>query len=720
MGGTVKEDYTMKTRKMLAVLSALILGASACISAVPAKAEEVDFDELDYSLYQKVLEEFTDDYGIPEKENAENDTFGNNKNTFCRLIDFNNDGIQELYLATRYNIKDDQNGAVKIYTIIDREVILVYENEGTANQDSIHDVFYQTEEEQYYVYDYHVTADPDGSTGGVYTWQTFDGEVFNVTDTFVLPLTGNFNPQGYLVISTPEEAMEGKADKLETITYKDENEQEIEELHNFGVGCEKYKTHESVDVSRETYDYIMGLVDRYTATAVELAQKNTDIIASKMFRNEYTVKHADFPNRWFFYNDEAYDYRYEDLIFCITADYDEYDDEAFPTDEAVIKEKIENNDCVYSCVRSYWEEMILDFPITDDITTSFDYLQVSQVLDKEFDCRMIPVWSTGSGNLMGYEFEEDGCTVRLYFDLPVEKEKKDEDGNVIEEETQAPTDENGEEITDPRLLPADVPDYYTAEELKELNPSIIGFEVIHILNDSTNYKELLDYYYKSITDKWENYEGNDLYSIIYENTWDNSYLWRLEENINKKHKEIGYQFVDLNGDGIDELILTPVNTNEIYDLYTLHNGEIVHLCAGGEEDKFYLGTDYRIYEEVPEEGTDNVTVMAYNLVDGALEQMDTPDEWQYQILSLRAFDNTKEEDAEEEASETSTEGFENGIGSGSGSTPGSTTDGSGSTNNTGDTASPITKDKLPIAAGITALAALTVNILSRKKKNHIR
>ena len=57
----------MKTRKMLAVLSALILGASACISAVPAKADDVDFDELDYSLYQDVLKDFTDSYGFPKK-----------------------------------------------------------------------------------------------------------------------------------------------------------------------------------------------------------------------------------------------------------------------------------------------------------------------------------------------------------------------------------------------------------------------------------------------------------------------------------------------------------------------------------------------------------------------------------------------------------------------------------------------------------------------------
>ena len=711
----------MKTRKMLAVLSALILGASACISAVPAKADDVDFDELDYSLYQDVLKDFTDSYGIPEKEaddgDDENprDSFGNNKKTFCRLIDFNNDGIQELYLSTLNADEAINRSVVRIYTIIDRQVYTVYEIDNSYENA----VFFQPDENQYYLYEAHVSQDDaEGlNTGSVYTWMTFNGETFNSVDTFVLPLSGDFNPQGFPVISSPEEAL-GRIDEFEKITYKDKNEQgeeiDREEAHNFGIGSNRFRTRESVETSRDTYDYIMGLVDRFDATAVELAQKSTSLLAEKLFKGNYEIVHANFPNRWFFYNDEAYDARYEDVLFCITADYDEHDEETFaPADESVIKEKIQSNDCAYSCVRSYWDEMVLDFPITDTITTSFDYLQVSEALDKEFDCRMTPVWSTGNGNLMGYEFEEDGCTVRLYFDLPVEKEKKDEDGNVIEETKQVPLDENGNEITDPRLLPADVPEYYTAEELKELNPRLIGFEVVHILNDSTNYKNLLDSYYDSITEKWENYDGDELYGIIYENTLDSSYMWRLDANKTKMHSDIGYQFVDLDGDGIDELIFSPVNTNEIYDLYTLYNGEYVHLCAGGEEDKFYLGKDYRIYEETPLNDS-QMTVQAYDFRDGALNEIDTPDEWEYQILSLRAFDNTDDEKAAlEQAAQNPTDvELQQGNGGGDNSN-----NNNGGNNHSSEGESPITRDKLPIAAGVTAVAALAANILSRRKKN---
>ncbi len=701
----------MKTRKMLAVLSALILGASYCISAVPAMAEEDKDVEEKYALYKGVLKEFVDVYGIPEKEDDTDDAFGNNKNTFCRLIDLNNDGLKELYVAKTDVHSDDQKGTIKVYAIVDDEVKCLYENFDfyTANPDTAEAVFHQTEENQYYLYEYRRVEDENQLAGDIYKWYTFDGNECTVKETYAIPVDEGFNTENYTAISSVEEMFTD----IETETYEDENKNEIEVYRNYGIGSDAFYTRESVEVSRETYDYIMGLpdpIDPYTLTAVQLAKLSTYDISDRLFDKEYTVKHADFENRWFFYNDEAYDGRYEDLIFAVTADYDEHDDDGFPTDESVIKEKIESNDCYYSCVRSYWDEMLLDFPITDEITTSFDYLQVSEALDKEFDCRMIPVWSTGNGNLMGYEFEKDDCTVRLYFDLKTEKEQLDENGNVIEKT--APVDENGDEITDPRLLPADVPDYYTAEELKELNPSLIGFEVIYLLNNSTNYKELLDDYYDSITDKWKDYDGDDLYGIIYENTLDSSYMWRLDENINKMHEEIGYQFVDLNGDGVDELILTPVNTNEIYDLYTLYDGEYVHLCSGGEENKFYLGKDYKIYEETPFDDT-QVSVQAYSLVDGALAEIETPEEWEYQVLSLRAFDNTDEEkEAVKQAAQTSTEGFENGVGSGNGAT--STT---GGTNNTsGEGQSPITKDKLPIAAGITAIAALAANILSRKKK----
>ena len=63
----------MKTRKMLAVLSALILGASCFISAVPAMAEEEEDIEEKYALYKGVLKDFVDVYGIPEKQADEDD-----------------------------------------------------------------------------------------------------------------------------------------------------------------------------------------------------------------------------------------------------------------------------------------------------------------------------------------------------------------------------------------------------------------------------------------------------------------------------------------------------------------------------------------------------------------------------------------------------------------------------------------------------------------------
>lgn len=58
---------------------------------------------------------------------------------------------------------------------------------------------------------------------------------------------------------------------------------------------------------------------------------------------------------------------------------------------------------------------------------------------------------------------------------------------------------------------------------------------------------------------------------------------------------VGYHFFDINGDGISELI-TGSATSEIYDIYTISNGEIKHLAAGGERDTFKITSANEIVE----------------------------------------------------------------------------------------------------------------------------
>lgn len=57
---------------------------------------------------------------------------------------------------------------------------------------------------------------------------------------------------------------------------------------------------------------------------------------------------------------------------------------------------------------------------------------------------------------------------------------------------------------------------------------------------------------------------------------------------------LGHNQYDLNGDGNDELIITD-GTN-IYDLYTVSNGEVIHLASAMERKEYFVTTDGYIYE----------------------------------------------------------------------------------------------------------------------------
>lgn len=57
---------------------------------------------------------------------------------------------------------------------------------------------------------------------------------------------------------------------------------------------------------------------------------------------------------------------------------------------------------------------------------------------------------------------------------------------------------------------------------------------------------------------------------------------------NSALSEIGFAVMDLDGNGQMELILSDVNKPFLYDLYTISDGEAVHLAASGERYCYYL------------------------------------------------------------------------------------------------------------------------------------
>lgn len=54
---------------------------------------------------------------------------------------------------------------------------------------------------------------------------------------------------------------------------------------------------------------------------------------------------------------------------------------------------------------------------------------------------------------------------------------------------------------------------------------------------------------------------------------------------------VGYAIVDVSGEGVEELIiagLSPDSDGVIYDLYTMEDGAVIHLCSSTEGSRYYL------------------------------------------------------------------------------------------------------------------------------------
>lgn len=103
----------------------------------------------------------------------------------------------------------------------------------------------------------------------------------------------------------------------------------------------------------------------------------------------------------------------------------------------------------------------------------------------------------------------------------------------------------------------------------------------------TIYSDILDMFYYKISNDWNGYE-------------EVSYLFYWVNTDVKNLSDAGYAFIDLNNDGVLELLVTSVGAateGMIYDLYTYKNGRIIHLATCGERYRYYLCADNTIYYE---------------------------------------------------------------------------------------------------------------------------
>lgn len=63
-----------------------------------------------------------------------------------------------------------------------------------------------------------------------------------------------------------------------------------------------------------------------------------------------------------------------------------------------------------------------------------------------------------------------------------------------------------------------------------------------------------------------------------------SYMYRRHSSLS----EVGFSLIDLDGNGQEELIISGVESPFVYDLYTISNGQNVHLFDSGERYGYYL------------------------------------------------------------------------------------------------------------------------------------
>lgn len=77
--------------------------------------------------------------------------------------------------------------------------------------------------------------------------------------------------------------------------------------------------------------------------------------------------------------------------------------------------------------------------------------------------------------------------------------------------------------------------------------------------------------------------NNDEINMVSENP-ELSYMYRK----NSALFEVGFALIDLDSNGQEELIISGVDSPFVYDLYTISEGQIVHLFDSGERYSYYL------------------------------------------------------------------------------------------------------------------------------------
>ncbi len=88
---------------------------------------------------------------------------------------------------------------------------------------------------------------------------------------------------------------------------------------------------------------------------------------------------------------------------------------------------------------------------------------------------------------------------------------------------------------------------------------------------------------------------NGIENFRYGSYEDYSIMFEVQSARGIEERSLGYAVKDIDGDGTEELLFGDMNADTtgtpLYDLYTIQNGEMIHVFDGWDRNRYYLTTD---------------------------------------------------------------------------------------------------------------------------------